>query len=183
MFNKNKKYNKGVTLLELMVVVSIILILTAVSIADYGQFKSSIALQNLSDDIALSIRKAQGLAIGVEKANNSFNRIYGIQFNTTSSKDFYIFSEDKDSGNKIYDGDVLIERLTIKGTNSIQSIYCGGTSKNLVNITFSRPNLEPTFYSSSTKLSCDYVKITVKNNSYPKTKDIYIYKNGQISSY
>ncbi len=181
MFNKNKKYNKGVTLLELMVVVSIILILTVVSIADYGQFKSSIALQNLSDDIALSIRKAQGLAIGVQKAGSSFENVYGINFEK-GKKEFYIFAENKDSGNHIYDNSELIEMLTIKGANEVSEISPSDIEK--VNIIFSRPNLEPSFYDKDGDEldTLSSIEIKIKNDNYDNTKTITIYKNGQISS-
>jgi prepilin-type N-terminal cleavage/methylation domain-containing protein len=74
---KNKK--AGVTLIELMVVISIFAIISATVIVDYRSFSSSISTQNLADDIALSIRKAQGYAIGVRGYNNIFNG-YGIHF-------------------------------------------------------------------------------------------------------
>ena len=72
--------NKGLTLIELMVVVSIFLIITTVVIFNYGAFNSSVSLQNLTDDIALSIRKAQGFAIGARGIGEDFKNSYGMHF-------------------------------------------------------------------------------------------------------
>lgn len=86
---KKYKINSGITLIELLVVISIFTIISAITLFDYTGFKSTSALQNLADDIALSIRKAQGYAIGVRGYDNTFNSGYGIHFtsNYKNSKD------------------------------------------------------------------------------------------------
>ena len=56
--NKNK-YNRGMTLVELIVVLAIFMIILGLTIFDYSSFKSTTTIQNLADDIALTIRKAQ----------------------------------------------------------------------------------------------------------------------------
>lgn len=101
-FRKNK-YNSGFTLIELLVVVFIFMITTLITVFSYGKFNSSISIQNLADDIALSVRKAQSYAIGVRgmSGSGSFNDGYGIHFSTDpassvyagSNKSFILFSD------------------------------------------------------------------------------------------
>jgi len=79
------KFKKGVTLIELLVVIAILGIISATTLVSYSKFKSSMSLQNLVDDIALSIRKAQGYAIGVHNIRSDFDVGYGVDFRVGSS--------------------------------------------------------------------------------------------------
>ena len=78
---KNQK--SGMTLIELMVVLVIFIIVAGLTIFDYSKFRSTASLQNLADDIALSVRRAQNYAIGVKGSQSSFSNGYGIHFLTT----------------------------------------------------------------------------------------------------
>lgn len=105
MFNiKDKvKYTKGTTLLEIMVVISIFVVISGVTVFNYGQFNSSMSTQNLVDDIALSVRRAQSYAIGVRGVGEEFIGGYGVHFSTKSlvankeyegsNKSFVVFAE------------------------------------------------------------------------------------------
>lgn len=91
-YNFKSALNKGLTLIELMVVIAIFLGITSTVLFNYGDFSSNVSLQNLTDDIALSIRKAQGFAIGARGISDGtgtvdFNKSYGMHFsvNPTSS--------------------------------------------------------------------------------------------------
>ena len=105
-FNKIKKsFNKGLTLIELMVVIGIFMVITGIVIFNYGNFSSTVSLQNLTDDIAISIRKAQSFAIGARGietgTDRDFNKSYGMHFSVNespsgslsgSSRSFLMFS-------------------------------------------------------------------------------------------
>lgn len=110
-FPKNKynsgparlSYSGGMTLIELLVVVVIFMVITSITIFNYGNFNSSVSIQNLADDIALSVRKAQGYAIGVRGANDLFDNGYGVHFTISdlvlgkeymgSNKSFVLFAD------------------------------------------------------------------------------------------
>jgi prepilin-type N-terminal cleavage/methylation domain-containing protein len=166
-FNKNK-YTKGVTLIELLVVIAIIGIITVVTLADYRKYRSSMPTQNLADDIALSVRKTQGYAVGVKGDGASFNYGYGIYISADtnisnpsagSNKAFIIFKDMNDDGKYTKDASTTcgtpttanecLEILRINGLDTINGIEVlkGGstTNANVVNIMFKRPNPEPTF--------------------------------------
>jgi prepilin-type N-terminal cleavage/methylation domain-containing protein len=165
----------GVTLVELMVVIVIFLIMSMVVLFNYSQLRSSTSIQNLADDIALSIRKAQSYAIGVRGSNNSFGYSYGVHLTASvsldpyagSNKSFVLFTNVND--NKIYDytsnlgtcgtpsaSNECLEVLNITSGDQISEIYINDEDTNpnpvstngdtgVVNIFFKRPNPEPTF--------------------------------------
>ena len=140
-FNLNKI--KGFTLVELMVVVSIFAIVTSISIYNYSNFNSSLSIQNLADDIALTVRRAQSFAIGVRGYGGSFNEGYGIHFSSNpntkdyegSNTSFVLFSDMGINQNKKYDyssdgscgeptlNNECIEVLSIKSADEIKAIY------------------------------------------------------------
>lgn len=116
MFKNLHKYrkNRGVTMVELIVVIAIVAILSGMMFFDYGKFKSSTSLQNLADDIALSVRKAQMYAVGARGVNgNNFDYGYGVHFtiksptnniNEGSNKAFILFVDMNTSQNKSING-------------------------------------------------------------------------------
>lgn len=169
MFKKirKSKYNSGITIIELLVVIAIFMIISAITIFNYSSFRSSTTLRNLADDIALSVRRAQGYAIGVRGYNSQFQDGYGIHFTSVkessdefsgSGKSFILFTDVNGDGN--YDagsscgnpeeGNECLEVLTIASGNRILEIYLNNDtnpidSDNSVDILFKRPNPEPTF--------------------------------------
>lgn len=173
-FNKIKN-NRGVTLIELMVVISIFLILTGLVLYNSRQFDSSVSLQNLADDIALSVRKAQIYAVGVRGVNTDFSKGYGIHFTIDDDfssykgnyKSFIIFADmhNNPSGNKYNQSnnkncgtpdqnDECLEILTITSSDYISNIYInnepnpvgnGNDQNDAIDILFKRPDIEPDF--------------------------------------
>jgi prepilin-type N-terminal cleavage/methylation domain-containing protein len=175
--------NKGLTLIELLVVISIFMIITSVAIFNYGNFSSTVSLQNLTDDIALSIRKAQSFAIGaraIKESNDAvdFNQRYGVHFSMNetlesplagSTKSFLMFS----SLNKEYVestsacGSVsneCIELFDITSVDKIEGIkaYDGvgnlltNSSTSSIDIVFTRPDPKANFcYKEFSNSTCN----------------------------
>ena len=187
-FHKNKlskiprDLSRGVTLVELLVVVSIFMVISSITIFSYGKFNSSLSTQNLADDIALTVRRAQGYAIGVRSANNIFTVGYGIHFTMKanpsnqydgSNRSFVLFADigsptlyrnSFSCGTLPNSSEECIEILNITSSDYISGMTYtkGGTtysvpSDGIIDITFKRPNPEPVFCyrSSMTKSSCD----------------------------
>lgn len=172
MIKKKNKQNRGVTLVELIVVVFIFTIISSITIFNYSNFRSSASIQNLADDIALSVRKAQGYAIGVRGYNSVFSG-YGIHFTlknrpetiySGSNKSFILFANIQNlktynystlnptCGNPSVENECL-EILNIISNDSIVGIKIGldnndaieATKEGTLDIFFNRPNPEPTF--------------------------------------
>lgn len=188
-FKKNNKKNSGVTMIELTVVLFIFIVISGMTIFNYSKFNTSISTQNLADDVALSVRRAQGYAIGVRGSGNNFQIGYGVHFAPKiftagseykgSEKSFVLFA-DIDSDYKYdylsYDGcgapksgNECMEILSILSNDKISGIYLNAGLGNQeqvpvdgsVEILFKRPNPEPVFCYRSDVVheSCD------KNNS------------------
>lgn len=162
------KYHSGMTLVELMVVISIFTLVTFATIFNYNTYRYSSSIQNLSDDIALSIRKAQSYAIGVYKTSSGFNYGYGVSFSTqknpssplmSSNKAFVLFTDV--SGDKRYNYPTSInvcgeisstnectEMFNITTADEISEIYAGGSligDSQMVDVYFKRPNPDAVF--------------------------------------
>jgi prepilin-type N-terminal cleavage/methylation domain-containing protein len=169
-----RSYTSGMTLVELLVVLAIFMVVTSLTIFDYGSFRTSTSLQNLSDDVALSIRKAQSYAIGAYGSNSNFSYGYGVHFSTTpapvtnyqsgSTKSFTIFTDI--TGDKMYTYDNTAvcgqptasnecgELLRVTTADQISNIYLNDDKENnlspiglggAVDITFIRPNPNANF--------------------------------------
>lgn len=208
----NRKRNRlqgGVTLIELIVVILIFGILSTITVFNYGKFRSSLSIQNLADDIALSVRRAQGFAIGVRGASGGFTLGYGIHFTTKhnsetykgSNKSFVLFTNigvnsQYDNSNKKCgnpeQGDECLEIINITSADNIEAIFLNEETEPIpqddtLDILFKRPNPEPIFCHRIDGISsCDFkgissVKIKISTDADPSVyKIITIYNNGQI---
>lgn len=183
-------------MIELIVVISIFLILTSITIFNYGQFRSSLSIQNLADDISLVVRKAQGYATGVQSlgdftgsfgvhftANtaqlphyNGYNKQFILFFDlnqTPTTKNKYTYGNQPSCGNPV-SGNECLEAFRIKSNDIIASIayYEDGKLDYLnpaaiLNIMFTRPKTEPFFcYQNSSIQPC----IALDSSSYVEIK-------------
>ncbi len=159
----------GVTLIELIVVVVIFSIISSVLLFNYSDFSTNVSIRNLSQDIALTVRKVQTYATSVQSLNNttmdtrSFPS-YGISFsleNTSgpfqpNKKRFVVFADIPSTAdqlpNKKYDSDgscgnpasgsECLESFSINSSDNIVQIctdVTGCVAVGSVDITFRRP--------------------------------------------
>ncbi|MBP6858025.1 MAG: type II secretion system protein [Candidatus Pacebacteria bacterium] len=165
-----KKHNKqsGVTLIELIVVIGIFAVVSSVLLFNYSDFSTNVSIRNLSQDIALSIRKSQTFATsvrGISPGGTAQYPAYGIVFSlepnidtfSPNSKRFISFADIIPSGqstpNKKYDsngtcgspseGAECIESISINSSDSIIEIetdVLGSQTTGSVVITFRRPS-------------------------------------------
>ena len=130
----NNQKQRGMTLIELLVALVIFSIITGVVLFNYGDFNASLTMQNLADDIALTVRRAQSYAIGVRGRSGDFNIGYGVyfdikQYNSESpdadlyegtNKSFILYKKDipLDSGSSGFSPVYENEDGTCDGSNS-----------------------------------------------------------------
>jgi prepilin-type N-terminal cleavage/methylation domain-containing protein len=102
-----KKLNRGFTLVELLVTITMFVIITGVVLVNSNKFDSTVLLHNFAYDVALTVKQAQSYGVNVRESsvigvsNSSlFNYGYGVYFNTDptlgagGSKTNYIFYND-----------------------------------------------------------------------------------------
>lgn len=70
----------GFDLIELIVAIAIIVLITASLLMNYNRFSSGVVLDNLTSDVALEIRTAQGSALGSRQIAAGGERGYGVHF-------------------------------------------------------------------------------------------------------
>ena len=154
---------RGFTLVELMVVTGIFVVITSLILANNTRFGGAVLLENLAYDIALSVRRAQGYGIAVQRfGTDDFSAGYGVNFTSGTPTVYILFADiyPKSTGNGIYEPDKseLVESVSIQGGYRIidlcatspnsRSETCGLTA---LDILFKRP--EPGAFISKNGIS------------------------------
>jgi len=182
-----QKYDSGVgfTLVELLVVVGVIVILTAIILPNYRSATSQFALERSAHKMSQDIRRAAEMAMSAKELPGGGIPVggYGIFFNigTGGSDKKYILFADTDplpDGNGYFSGsDIPIEEIELEKGVVIQSI---NTPNNRVGINFKPP--APTVrikFNPGPGASVDTTIITLALESGP-TKTIKVNKAGLI---
>ncbi|MFA5431656.1 MAG: type II secretion system protein [Candidatus Paceibacterota bacterium] len=135
------KHEKGFTLVELAVIVSIIGFMTVLVFSNYGKNNEIFALERASQKLTQDLRRAQEMAmsgsgsIGVTKG-------FGLYFNE-GANETYLFYEDKDV-NMVWEAatDALIETITIeKGVKICEVKKIGpNAAEDVISISFAPPD-------------------------------------------
>jgi prepilin-type N-terminal cleavage/methylation domain-containing protein len=168
-----KSFKAGFTVVEMLVVLAIFAIISSIVISNYSDFRSSVSLENLSQDIALSIRRSQIYAMSVKGTTGVGPTpfpAYGIHFSNESSpsysyggsqKSFIIFADlppstspasyDQSSNTCGYSnlatGNECVEEVTINSTDFIKELCVNSTCglSGSLDISFTRPNSDASF--------------------------------------
>jgi type II secretory pathway pseudopilin PulG len=152
-----KFLQKGITVVELLVVVGIVAVVSSVLMFNYSDFSNNVSIRNLSQEIALTTRKVQTYATSVRGIDNvdgvSTKKFpaYGISFSVDAStgefdpnrKQFILFADIPNPfagplPNKLYDvdgscgspvvGGECLEKFSINTADSIVQICTDVTS-------------------------------------------------------
>ncbi|HVW71865.1 MAG TPA: prepilin-type N-terminal cleavage/methylation domain-containing protein [Candidatus Paceibacterota bacterium] len=164
---------RGFTLIEMLVVLAIIIIVTAIALAGQSGFNRTEALNNMAYDIGLAIRQAESYgisnAINAVQPGTGNNIPYGISFDIGSPTNFNFFADispnncgndpkpDCKPGDGAYGpGDTLLQSYTLNNGFSINAFCVTNSSKTSctngsgnsplqhMTVTFSRPNAQVT---------------------------------------
>ncbi len=89
MVKNARKKNAGVTLIEMLIVLAIFSLVSSILLFNYSDFRTNVSLRNLSQEVALAVRKAQTYATSVRGIDYSGTTrdypAYGIGFSTEAS--------------------------------------------------------------------------------------------------
>lgn len=132
------KPNKGFTIIEMLVTISVFIIVTSMILINYPQFSDRLSLERTAQEVALSLREAKTYAIAVREFGIGTDRYpgYGVHFDLSSgpTKEYILFADVESyplEGNKIYDddgggsSDEKIDQFIIQTNVSIKE-FCVG---------------------------------------------------------
>jgi prepilin-type N-terminal cleavage/methylation domain-containing protein len=197
MFLVKKQKQKGFTLVELLVTISIFVILTGVVLFNQTRFNSTILLTNLAYDTALTIRQAQNYGINIKEFDSGSGNggkfvPYGVHFDTSSDKSFILFADLNSDGiiteptlNSCVALEGCVNRYSIKRGNYISDIEVvkgvSTSSPSILDITFERPNPDAKIYADkSIAVEYDSAIITLRGADETSVRRVRVQANGLI---
>lgn len=102
MTTKQEQNKGGYTLIELLFVMGIIFILAGTSLVNYNRFGKEIDLENMTYNVALTVRTAQSFGINRRDIDDAFDGFeepipYGVYFSTSGLQDIFTGIEDDEA--------------------------------------------------------------------------------------
>lgn len=189
---------RGFTVLELVVTISIFVIVTTITLANYPGYNDRLELELRAQDVALLTRQAQLFALGVRAATFGGPQVFkgfGVHY-TTATPTSIIFFGDQDGGKDYDTGDgcgqastECLEVYTLPA-NIVIDRLCGYTSPgggipcefqpSALDIVFTRPNPDAVFTATPAN---DYAlaEIELRSARSGVKKKVVVYTTGQIS--
>lgn len=193
---------RGFTLIELIVVASIMSAIMFLVTFNSRRFNDDLALQTAAGEVSLAMRQAQSFGISIKQSasgSTDFSKPYGIVFDLQNPANFFIYSDT--DNDRAYDGatsctgtdecreksilrsGVTIRRVCAEYMNSTLTCFSGGAR--YLTLTYVRPNPEPVikvFNSSNAEIVGPWKTAYVELSSQNGTR-IYVltdYLSGQI---
>ncbi|MDO8659297.1 MAG: type II secretion system protein [Candidatus Parcubacteria bacterium] len=189
---------KGMSYVELIVVLGIFSVMTSISLFNYGSFQAKVDIKNLASDIALKVVEAQKSSLSGKlpplvqqgQVGPTWRPSYGIYIDqATDNKSFSYFVDIDSSGflsnPDCASGGECLNKIPITKGNTISDLkvfYQDGTSASLSDlaITFQRPNSGAIINTSLGFISViSYIEIKLASIKEP-TAVIKIYPSGRI---
>ena len=182
---------KGMTYVELIVVLSIFAVMSSIVLFNHGKFQAKVDIKNLANDIALKIVQAQKDAMSGKwntNAPSGWKPSYGVYFDLSVPNHFIYFADF--SNDHIFNdgscyGECLDNINITKGKISkIEECLIGDCSSSAsisssLSITFTRPNSGASFF-PSLSVSSNYIRITVSSSDGSFNGYIRVYPSGRI---
>lgn len=194
---------RGFTLVELLVVSSIVLIITTFTLFQQAKFNSTTLLRSLAYNVALSIRQAQVYGTSVRGFTSgggvSFGTGYGIHFpSAVTPYQYYLFSDISNTDGirtssaedatppspfKVGSGYALKQLCVRVGAGALDC------SISTLTVFFRRPNPEPCISTNANTVVCGLGVTPVYSSAYvtlgstanADTRSIKVTDTGQIS--
>ncbi|MFA6524290.1 MAG: type II secretion system protein [Candidatus Paceibacterota bacterium] len=192
--------NKGMTYVELIVVLSIFAIMSSIVLFNYGKFQAKVDINNLANDIALKIVQAQKDAMSGKLPTQTpfvspWKPSYGVYFDPTVHYKFIYFTDLYNS--KYYNSSSCTPPITIESGDCLDEInitkgnyiselkvYRNDNTTEILatnlSITFTRPNSGAFFESNGLPLEdVSYIQITITSPQSVSAR-IKLYSSGRV---
>ena len=167
---KPKCKNKGFTLIELLVVTGIIVLFTALVLANYRLGEKQLGLQRAAHQLAQDLRRSQEMALSSQKINGQVPRGYGVYLNKNQAFQYILFA-DLDANQRYSGPSEKVEEKTLEGIVRISQLLPELDSA--LTITFVPPDPSVVFYPDA---AAAFITLSVE-----ETKTIQVNKAGLIA--
>lgn len=165
--------------MEVLISVAILVILTTVILVRYQDFDSTVLLNSLAYDVALSLREAQVLGVSVRSDSGSFDVAYGMHFTTDTPTTYLLFSDQNENGR--YTAGEEVSTYTIGQDNAIVSLCADGDcTLTTLDVMFLRPEPDAIIYTEPDAGGVGSVEVVVGAAS-GETRTVTTWTTGQIS--
>lgn len=200
------KWRAGFTMIEMLVVLTIVLILTAAVVGNYGSYRSATVATNMAYEAATTVRQAQLYGLGVRgvqtEAGYEFGGTYGVEF-ADESPTYSIFRDREpangycddgcdcaDSGSECVEQVRMLQQVSVIGLCAAQNAnldtsdllagsYC---AHGAMTVSFTRPNPEGTIRAGAPgSVSGDYAIAGIVIRGGTHCRLVRVYSNGQIA--
>ncbi|MFA5086749.1 MAG: type II secretion system protein [Candidatus Paceibacterota bacterium] len=137
-FFKKNKSNQGLTLIELLTVISIMAILSAIVFGNYRSGNDALSLDRASQKLAQDFRRVNEMSISGVGGGTYIS--YGIYFDTSLDTQYKIYGNVSAGSSNGYENgtDVVTEPVTLETGIKICSIT-NGTAVSTISVSFVPP--------------------------------------------
>lgn len=175
--------SSGFSLIELLVVIAIVTSISSVVLVRYADFNSITLLRSLAYDVALSVREAQTLGVGVQGGTTGtieerFDFAYGVHFTLGTQ---YILFQDVDESGTYDSGEEVF--INVIGNNHTISNLCAEDTCDVttLDVVYRRPDLDASFSTDSSVSNPEYVQIELSDPRGGTSQLVRLSQTGQIS--
>jgi prepilin-type N-terminal cleavage/methylation domain-containing protein len=192
--------HRGLTLVELMVVLAIIGIIMSIVLNSQSTFNKTIILKNAAYDIALTLRSVETYGLGSRATvGNVKNAGYGVHFQSGAQGSFILFADTSPSasctmpdckpGDHIYTSgdDTFVQTYTLGNGITISDFcafsgrwWCASASElSSLDIVFARPNPDAFIRSGGSSYTSACLAVTSPQGG---AKYVSVASSGQITA-
>jgi prepilin-type N-terminal cleavage/methylation domain-containing protein len=184
---------RGFTIVELMVTITIVVLVTGLIMVQYSSFNNSILLKSQAYLTAFDLREAQALAVSIKGRSSEFREEYGIFFDIATPGEYLLFQDNAsfgvhspahfDVGEEVgqpyrVDPRFMITDLCV--TTTVKTCHSTGGTPSTLAVSFERPDFDANFYVQGvTNIQSADIVIGTAEGTVERT--VTIYQTGQIS--
>ena len=174
--NAKSNNERSFTLLELVVVMAVISIMSAIVFAGAGNRRNKLALQRSAHKLSQDIRVVEGMGMSSKEFRGSVPAGgYGIHFDISKADHSYILFADKNANHK-YDSGEKLETIKLEKGIKIYHLSPGSP----LDITFVAPNPIVNIIGGGVAANKANIMVSIENNSNGRSRSVYVNKAGLI---
>jgi len=182
-FTKNQLRQKGVTLIEIVLILGIIAILSSIILPNYKDARAQFALERSAHKLAQDIRRAAEMALSSSECPADTTCVgtvpprYGIYISLSEA---ILFADTNPPVGMYTPGDDLIEELDIEQEVFIKNINVGSPPKTSITFEPPAPTVKIKWDNDGDDGTSVMITLALKSNQL-KTKTVTVNKAGLVN--